>query len=121
VDIDKKKAELLNNVSKLLKISNFLFNQPTTIFDNCGFKTTEYLEQFTEKSYIIPSSLFKNSTDFLNKIEVPFFAGYKFEIFDDSNLNSTEADLVDRSCFKSSEKVKFSFIVFLFILCLFLV
>ena len=56
-------------------------NQPTTIFDNCGFKT-DYggLDNLTNEHYIIPSEIFPNISYFFEFIKIPFYEDYKIVI-----------------------------------------
>lgn len=88
---------------------------PTTVFDNCGFKITSYLSKYTDKGYVIPSVLFHNATDFLNKMDFPFFEDYTFEIFDDSKLSPEDQEIVEQFCFKSSFFLRFSIFIILII------
>ena len=56
-------------------------NQPTTIFDNCGFKI-DYgdLVNLTNESYIIPSEKFQNISHFFKHIKIPFYEDYEIVI-----------------------------------------
>lgn len=93
---------------------------PTTVFDNCGFKITPYLSKHTDKGYVIPSVLFSNATDFLNKMDFPFFEDYTFEIFDDSKLSPEDQEIVEQFCFKSTSFLNLSITVFLIFTLIFL-
>ena len=97
------------------KNKTITLDTPTTVFDNCGFKITNYLSKYTDKGYVIPSVLFHNATDFLNKMDFPFFEDYTFEIFDDSKLSPEDQEIVEQFCFKSSFFLRFSIFIILII------
>lgn len=64
--------------------------------------------------------MFKNASDFLLKMDIPFFPGYNFEIFDDYSLTAEELDYVDRFCFKGASYIKMNLLIMLSFLCFFL-
>ena len=83
-------------------------NQPTTVFDNCGFKVDlEDLSNLANgSSYIIPSEVFPSIYAFFDYIKIPFYEDYKIEIVDSN----------DETCYNYSLYIKiclFYFILFL--------
>lgn len=67
---------------------------------------------------MIPSTVFTNASDFFDKMDIPYFKGYKFEIFDDYALNSEQRDSVDKYCFKSGFYLSFSYLTYILIIAL---
>lgn len=73
--------------------------EKTTIFDNCGFKTEFFKDvvQYNKKiedderiknnSYIIPSEVFNNITEFFDYIKIPFFEDYNIQIVEQTSDN----------------------------------
>lgn len=61
----------------------------TTIFDNCGFKTTEPLlnKLINGEKYIIPSEVFTDINHFFQYIKIPFFEDAIIEIQNETNEN----------------------------------
>lgn len=61
--------------------------EPTTIFDNCGFKTD--LDSLSEIAngikYIIPSEIFQNLSQFFEYVNIPFFEDFKIVIQNETN------------------------------------
>ena len=64
-------------------------NNPTTNFDNCGFKTDlDELKNISNgKNYILPSEKFHNFSDFFNYIKIPFYEDYEIQIQNETDDN----------------------------------
>ena len=56
-------------------------NQPTKLYDNCGFKAFGDYLQIQGLRYIIPSQEFLSLYDFFDKVKIPFYEDYKINIF----------------------------------------
>ena len=52
-------------------------NQPTTIFDNCGFKV-DFLEDNADDKFIIPSQKWKSFFEFFEDIKIPLYEDFVF-------------------------------------------
>lgn len=86
-------------------------SQPTYKFDNCGFQRTGVAVSqnitdgaITRNDFIRPSTEYKNVTDFLYKILIPFTEDFDFNIVDDATIPS-DAD-VQMFCFQISDYLK---------------
>ena len=62
-------------------------NSPSKVFDQCGFKVdTDIFDlRFDGQTYIIPSEVFSNFSDFLDYVKIPFYEGYKIVIQEETN------------------------------------
>ena len=115
--IDKEKHEIrickrfALNLWKGPDSENYeLLNQPTDIFDNCGFKIDldELSDLANGTSYIIPSEKFDNFSHFLQYIKIPFYEDYNIALQNDDDNND---------CYNYSFYIRNSFlllIIFLF-------
>lgn len=74
--------------------------EPTTIFDNCGFKVNNLKEIANEANYIIPSEAFNNYNEFFKYIKIPLFEDAEIEMQDETNEN----------CYNKGGKYKGKFI-----------
>ena len=52
-------------------------NQPTTIFDNCGFKV-DFLGDNADDKFIIPSQKWKSFFEFFEDIKIPLYEDFVF-------------------------------------------
>ncbi len=62
-------------------------NEPTKVFDQCGFKT-DFLEEGNDKAnkeYLIPSQEYKNFWSFFEDVKIPFYRDYNITIQDEDN------------------------------------
>ena len=91
-------------------------NYPSTVFDQCGFKVeTDILtnSKFQNYSYLIPSDVFKNFSDFFEYIKIPYYEDYTIEIQDETNEYCYNNDLnLDNKLF-FIKFVLFFFLLFL--------
>ena len=62
-------------------------NSPSKVFDQCGFKVDidHFGKRFENQTYIIPSEVFSNFSDFLDYVKIPFYEGYKIVIQEETN------------------------------------
>ena len=91
-------------------------NSPSTVFDQCGFKVeTDILtnSKFQNYSYLIPSDVFKNFSDFFEYIKIPYYEDYTIEIQDETNEYCYNNDLNLNNKFFFIKFVLFFFLLFL--------
>ena len=77
-------------------------NEPTTIFDNCGFKV-DFLGDDADEKFIIPSQKWKSFFDFFTDIQIPLYENYKFVLVPKDG---------DVSCYNLGSFVKRNFWIF---------
>ena len=77
-------------------------NEPTTIFDNCGFKV-DFLGDDADEKFIIPSQKWKSFFDFFTDIQIPLYENYKFVLVPKDD---------DVSCYNLGYFVKRNFWIF---------
>lgn len=79
-------------------------NQPTKLYDNCGFKAFGEFLQTPGLKYIIPSQQFNNLYDFFDTVKIPFYEDYKV------NIIKEKSDY----CYNKSYFIKMSIYVVIF-------
>lgn len=98
-------------------------NKPTTKFDSCGFKRDDNFSIINKNSYIMPSKEYKNASDFLNRIGIPYLDESEIEIYDDINdsvPDGTDDSIEDmKLCFKKGSFLKIGFYVYFFLFFLY--
>jgi hypothetical protein len=81
-------------------------NSSSKVFDQCGFKvdTEHFGNRFQDKTYIIPSEVFSNFSDFLEYVKIPFYEDYKIIL----------QEQTDESCYNNNIYINYN-IIFCFI------
>ena len=83
-------------------------NQASTRFDGCGLlaEKNNFEEEDQNKfGYIIPSKVFSNFEDFINKLGIPYYEDYEITVVDDGD-----------DCFNNSNFIKANVFAIFFII-----
>ena len=90
----------VNNETKVINIcKNFAMtlwnatndeelNKPSEIFDNCGFKPSNYTSlgrKYIHKKFILPSQIFSSFHDFIKNVTIPFYEDYSITLQEETN------------------------------------